>query len=276
MPDEPAVVATQEAPPNPAPRTRGRAAITAPPPEAPPQAQPLPDFQTALDALNQHLAKGTPEYEERLGILRSHGLIAGVAGSIAESMKKADNERAAADAAIEAARAKEQELLDLAENDPEEFAARFRTQAQADRARQELEDLRTTEQQRIASQIGLAARDLPELQDLDLAEQRKIADALAHASADQMLAVYNAVLIDITADRRATARMEAEFPNRLAAELEAKEAETNAQRVRNGTAPSLGVRAREPASDEPDYRLDPVGYLKWIDAGGRRRLATRG
>ena len=256
--------------PVPATRTRGKAAAPAPEPVAEPQ---IPDFDTALAALSSHLVKGTPEYEERLAKLRSHQVVAGVAGSIAASMRRADDEQArlAADAAAAAAR--EKELLDLAENDPEEFAARFRTQAQADKAKQELENLRSKEEQRIAGQIGLAARDLPELQDLTVAEQRKIADRLAGVPADRVLGAYNTVLIDVAADRRASARLEAELPVRVAAEREAWAAESNAGRLRTNAAPGLGIAARPPTPDEPDFRLDPVGYLNWINNGGRNRLA---
>ena len=115
-------------------------------------------------------------------------------------------------------------------------------------------------------------RDLPELQNLTLAEQRKIADRLVGLGPDQILPAYNTVLIDIVADRRTAARIESEIPSRVRTEVEAQMAETNAQRLQQSAAPRLGIAPRAPRSDEPDFRADPMGYLNWINSGGRARL----
>lgn len=264
---------TEAAPPTAvAPRTRA-ARVPIVPPVAP--SRPVAEYETLMAQLSAHLAEH-PEDQERF---RSHGIVNGIVGEMADKLAERKQsvlrEREALEAAAAAARAKEQELLDLAENDPEAFAERFRTQAQADRALKELKDHENLVEQRIAGQIGLAARDLPELQTLTIPEQRKIADALSGVSSDRVIGVYNTVLIDIAADRRAETRMEREFPTRLAAEVEAKLAETNAARLRTSAAPALGTAARLAASDEPDFRADPMGYLSWIQKGGRDRL-TKG
>lgn len=218
-----------------------------------------------------HLDTHLREHPELRDKLRSNSIVAGIAGNLAEQRQAILKEQQELEAAKAAATAKEQELLDLAENDPEEFAARFRTQAQADKAKAELENLRAKEEQRIAGHIGLAVRDLPELQTLDLSEQRKIADALARVPSDQVLGVYTRTVIDIAAHRRALALAEAQFPTRLEAEKQAWTAQQNAVRIRNGAAPNLGVAARTPASDEPDFRADPMGYIKWAET--QRRLS---
>ena len=238
------------------------------PTEAPPK---IPDFDTVLAQLNAHLTKESPDYSEKIAKLKGHSVVAGVAGSIAESMKRIDSEQARLDAASKAASDKEEELLRLAEEDPEEFASRFRTQAQADKALRELEELRTKEEQRIAGQIGLAIRDMPEMQNLTLSEQREIANALAGVSADRVLAAYNAVVLKVASRRQTASLIEAQKPAWLAAEKEAWVAEQNGARLRSGVAPALGIAPRPPASDEPDFRADPTGWLKWNDDQRARR-----
>ncbi len=231
----------------------------------------LPDFDTALAAIEQHLVKGAPDYEERLAKLRSHRVVAGVAGSIADSMRKAQDASAAIEAAAASAKAERERLREMARNEPEAFADQFLSQEEADEVRQKLESLRETEEKRIAGHIGLAVRDLPELQELSLSEQRKIADALAGVPSDQVLGVYTKTVIDIAADKRAEAVKERDYPARLEAELAAAQTAASASRLRSAPAPSLVTGANSPPTDIPDPIRDPAGYVRWIDAGGRRR-----
>ncbi len=263
------VIETQETTPTPPVRTRGKAAIA---PETPPvEAPSLPDFDTVLSHLNAHLTKDDPEYADKLAKLRADRTVAGVAGGIAETMRKAQDAQAQLERQQEAERAERQRLLDMARDEPEEFAAQFLSQQQADDMKRQLEALETKAQTHIAGQVGLVVRDLPELQEMNTNELRRMADAMSGAHGDDVLGIYVKTAIDIAADKRAASKVEADFPARLQAEIEARETANNANRLRSTAAPSLDTGRPSSFTDEPDFRTDPAGYARWVDNGGRRR-----
>lgn len=268
MPEEiPEPTPLQETVPEPkAPtrRTRATAAVVegSPAPAFDPQV-----FLADLDAR----AKEHPELVEGL---RKNRMVMGIAGELGEKIAQrtlTEKEAAAAEAAV---KQRERELMDLAESDPDEFVAHWLGEKRGELAKRELEELKSKEDTAIAALIGHAARDLHEGQELTVEEKTEIANALAGISdRQQMLAAFNKANAQVAARRMARDLVEAEFPERLKAELEAREVATKVATVRSAPAPDL--RRGEPTgSGEPDHRADPVAWNKWYESThlvGRRR-----
>lgn len=230
-------------------------------------------FDALMEQVNQHLKKDAPDYAEKIAKLRSHPVVGGVAGSIADQQRRIQAEQDRIEQEASAAKKAQDDLLRLAEEDPEEFAARFRTQAQADKARAELENLRESEEKRIAGLIGVSTRELLGDEPLNVGEQRRIADALARSPRDKVLATYEATMLDILADRRSLTKAETLYQARFQEDYEARRLEENTNRIRTAPAPDLRAATTAVLTDAPDPISDPAGYVRWIDGGGRRRTA---
>lgn len=239
--------------------------IENPPIETPP-VEPTDEFTTQFDQWART--------DEGKAYLKKHDVVAGIAGSIAEtklSLTREQERAAAAEAAVEAER---QAMLDLARNDPDEFAAKFLTQAEAEHAKQEIESLRARERQAIGSRLGRAYRDAPEFQQepLTVSEYEALTKAvMAAKSEDEQLDAYARTMNTFTARRMAKPLAQSEYEARLAEEREAAVAQANANRLRTSAAPPLGIAPSVGGNDEPDFRTDYQGWLRWNDAQKARR-----
>jgi hypothetical protein len=221
------------------------------------------------DELQTHLNELERLYRERpdaKDAISKHQLVAGIAGGIGDRRfreKEEASNREAAERAIEAEQAR---LLQLAEDDPEAFAEKFRSEKAAERARKELETLQTKARETVGTHIGRAVRDLPEWKDLTAAEVGRIQRATSGLPEEQVLGVYVKTVADIVADRRAEQKMD----QRVAKEKEAWEQEQAASRVRNGASPNLR-RGAPGGADEPDFRSDYKGWIKWDEERRKQR-----
>lgn len=245
-----------------------------PAPEAPAEPEELRPWENVLADLNRHLETAPDEVREAL---RKHQVVSGLAGQIAQGLASRQVENERAQLAAEAARNREQELLRLAEEDPDAFAAQFRTEKQAEIARKELEEIRLDERRQLTEQLSRANASLPEWGELSPAEQSKVAKAIVNVPSAQVFAVYQAAVVDVIADRRAAKRTEAEWATRLAQEKEAWEAEQAAKRTKSTPAPNLrSGTAAQRDSDEPDFDTDREEWDRWYENNERlRKLAKR-
>lgn len=237
----------------------GAVAEATPPGDSSQPLIPLADLLGSIEAHHKADPKATRT------ALRSHSIVGGVAGDIAEQANKEKATREATEAA-EAARQKQlDDLLQLAEDDPEAFAEKFRTQAQADKARAELQNLELNAQRAVAASVRENTAKLPEFQEqpLTLEEKERLVKGLKGLDNKAATATYPVLIADILADRRAAKRVESAKPEWLKAEREAWEAESVGTRVRTTAAPTLAAGRVAVASDEPNFRTSPGEWLQW-------------
>lgn len=261
--DQSLVVTEPIVEPKAAPRARGKAAVAEP-------VVPPFDPQALLTELETR-AKDHPELVEGL---RKHRLVMGIAGELGEKIAQrtlSAKEAAAAEAAL---KRREQELMNLAESDPDAFAEHWLGEQRGKLARKELEELQSTQDTAVAELVGHAVRDLHDGAELTVEEKTEIANAIAGITdRQQMLAAFTKANARVAARREARSLAEAEFPERLRAEIEARDVANRATAVR--TAPAPDLRRGEPAgSGEPDHRTDPVAWNRWYESThsvGRRR-----
>lgn len=231
-----------------------------PQPPAPDPQPALPDVPS-LDALTAQLDALTPDQRKELA---THPVVAGIAGGIANRLYQERSAKDSQEAAGRAAKDEFDRLVAMATDDPEAFASQFLTQAQAKKMQSELENLRSTERERLATQIGQALRDLPADERPDHEDLAKIARAIAGKSDDDQFVITHKMITDVVATRRAAKLAAGQTAERLAEERKAWEADQAAKRTRSGPAPDVRP-ASTAGKDEPDFRRDPRAWNLWYE-----------
>lgn len=205
--------------------------------------------------------------------LRSHPKFWGIVGSELESRRERweqeNNDRLAA----EAAKKLEQELLELAERDPDALADRFKTDVLNRQKQQEIASLHSGARGQLARQIGQAYRAMPEWAELTAADHEEFFKALAGKSDDEALAVFNRVAAEKIAEVRSRKQIETWKQTDLQKEREAIRLEEQTRLLQGGDRPGIGrTRGNGTISDEPNWRTEPQKWDAWYarTAGSRR------
>lgn len=217
----------------------------------------LPDLDRAtLLALLDRNAED-PDFRKEL---RSRRAVAGIAGEIAQGLRKEDETRAQR----EAAEAREQELLRMAAEDPVGFAQKFQVDYEAQRTQKEAAEMRTNLRKEFGERIGNAIWSIPEAKELTQDEMAQITASLANLPEDEVLGAFTSASVKALSHRLAL-KLHAEWKAKdLAKELAAAKKADNAARLKSQTAPSMarsGGGAVEP-------KFDPTpgsAWNKWYD-----------
>lgn len=231
--------------------------------EAPAITEAPSDPGTTLTALMDQMQALITEHPDAKQTLRSHPVVSGIAGEIAKRQtdQALETERAAA-TATENARQR-QEMLDLARDDPEAFAAQFLTKEQASAAEKKLKDLQAAERESIHAAIGKATREILGDDEMTKDELEYVATAMAGKPESEVLPAYHKAVVEVLAQRRGRSLADTTVAERLKTERAAWEAEGTARRARTLPAPDLATGAAA-ATDEPANSNSPE-WRKWYD-----------
>lgn len=199
--------------------------------------------------------------------VRKHPKFAGIVGGERQRWQ-ADYERTQQASAETAARAKaEEELRQLAEQNPVAFADKWLSSEQARQQQERLAALEANARQAIGTQIGAAMHAIPEWESAasDPEVLARLAAAMQGKTGDDVLAAWNTTALGIVAERRANALFEQRVAERIKAERAAWETEAAAQGFRFSERPDLVRAGRHPngADPEPDFLRDAKAWDAW-------------
>jgi len=239
------------------------------PDEPKPTPEPIvetPIERPPLEDVMGHLDYYLREHPEAREALRTHSVVAGIAGEIGERIA---NTRLAGVAAENEAKAAEDALqrqLKMADEDPEGFAAQFTEVTRGKIAERDLRSVTLKERKELANLIGQAVADLPEGK-FSTDELAEISTALVGVPDQKVIAVYTRTTNDIIARKRAE-RMTAErIEARVRDEREAWETEAAGKRVKASPAPNLrSGTAPQKDTDEPDFIRDKKAWDNWYES----------
>lgn len=189
----------------------------------------------ALDAMLERAYAADPKAaSERL---KKHRAIGGIAGSIAERQLADINQRQEGERQAEAMRKAREELDDMAQNRPLEFADKYLNTRQAEQTQQRISAVEQNAAKKLMEQIGAAYHGIPEWAELTDDEKGKLREAVAEAPDGEALPRFNKVALDIVADRRSSKRLN----DRLDEEKKAWRKEWEAERLGRTRGPDLRV-----------------------------------
>ena len=243
MADEPQATASQEA--------------------AAPAAPELPDLDPEAIAAVLNRYQDAPDKRAALvDKLRTHPLVANIAGDLAERQRR-EREQEAARKAIEDEQAR---LRKLADEDPETFASELKVRWDKEAADKRVADLRATTRQEFIQRLGTALKGIPEATELTAEEHARLTKALAGATEDDVLPIFQRFMTDLVADKRAAKKADEAIAERLKAERKAWEKEQADKRLKARPTPSVGTSPTGTAQDtgEPKDFLSPE-WAAWYD-----------
>lgn len=237
MPDEEKIEVPQEPQPTPAEET-------AQPPEAP-----------KVVPFDEWIASATPDE-----IMR-HPKIAGIHGqrlqSERERVKREEQERRDREAYDKAQR----EMEELANTDPEEFAKKYLSTKEQEKIRQNQKLARDEIQKKYAEEIGRTLRVLTNGEELSPEEFNRLQAAMTGKADEEAIGAFNAVAVDIIADRKLAKSMAKYRNEEMAKEREAIRAELAAEKLQNSERPDM-ARGTSPKPFDPT-QLPPAEFSKW-------------
>ena len=230
----------------------------------PPDRPPWEEVRGHLD----HYLRESPEVREEL---RSHEVVAGIAGEIGQRLAKTQLQQQRTEPAEKASDDALQAQLKLAEEDADAFAAQFTSETRAKIARQELQQIASKERKTLTEHIGRAMNDLPEWRELTRDDMAELAQAVSGVPDDQIFGAWIAKGTELVARKRAGKETEARLTERLKSEREAWDTEQAATKVKATPAPNLrSGNAAGTDSGEP-----PVGTPAWDEWYETRHRLTR-
>jgi len=169
----------------------------------------------AADPVAEWLASASPDE------IAKNPRVAGILGSRLQ-LEREKIRREFGEEQERAAREKaQQELDELAQNDIVEFSRRYLTKREQERIAADLANLKTSTRTEFTQQLGRSYQRLPELKDLTPTETETLHRAIAGKSEDEFLESFNLAMVDIAAERRATAKVAKFRDTELAKEREA-------------------------------------------------------
>lgn len=221
--------------------------------ETPTPEAPVYDWRKALD--------DAPTEE-----LRRHPKFAGIVGSEKQTWQQqwANEQQARADA--DARTKAEQELRDLAQQNPVAFADKWLSSEEARQQQDRLTALEASARQQIATSIGAAMHAIPEWADVagDAEAQAYLMAQVQGKGPDEILPAWNKAAIELVTARRARALAEKLVADRLTAERAAWETEAAAQGLVRSDRPDLVRGGRVANADpEPDDVANPREWHAW-------------
>lgn len=222
MPDEPItaeVPQTVDVVPEVAPPTE------TPTPEPPPAAV-TPSWQEILE---------TVDPKE----LRKHPRFAGTLGPEIQRAVQAREQQIKIEEQAIAARAAEENLRKLAQEDPVTFAEQWLSQTEQDNIRQQMSNIHGQAKHEIAVSIGQAYQNIPEWSDLTEADHESLASALAGKSENEVIPIFNQKALELIADKKATKLFSAWKDRELPKVREAIRQEEAAKLLTTSVAPDV-------------------------------------
>jgi hypothetical protein len=205
--------------------------------------------------------------------LRNHPKFWGMVGSELESRRERWERDNSERLAVEAAKKLEEELLDLADRDPDALADRFKTDVFKRRQEQGVASLRSGAREEMIRNIGQAYRAMPEWAELTPADHQEFYEALAGKKDDEVLPTFNALAAKKIGDVRARKQIDTWRQTDLQKEREAIRLEEQTRLLQGGDRPGIGrTRGNGTISDEPNWRTEPRKWESWYaqNAGSRR------
>jgi hypothetical protein len=206
--------------------------------------------------------------EDLLGHKRFAGILGQRLGE-AKSRWEAEAAAAAAEKAQQDAYEKLQaELLQMANDDPDAFAERYKKDSAAEKfqrqIRQQIASHGEQTVQQIGRSVGEALRATPGWEKLTPDDHATLLQAVSNLPVDQVLGVYTSKALDILAGVRAREAVDTFRKTELDKDRAATRTEMQAEALLNGARPQIGrVRGSETLSDEPDYNRNPREWDAW-------------
>jgi hypothetical protein len=192
--------------------------------------------------------------------LRKHKRFAGILGGTLQQAQ-ATWEQTRKTEEVRVAREKaEQELVELAQNDPIAFAERFQTQREADLARRQLENMQMDTAKKYMHQIGMSVGNTFNLSAEDVA---KIGEELAGKPDDEVLPTFNLAAIKLVTAREAVRMFEEWREKELPKERDALKQELAAERLKGQPAPS--IRRSVPPGNVKPHQLPEKEFDAWYE-----------
>jgi hypothetical protein len=205
--------------------------------------------------------------------LRSHPKFWGIVGSELETRRQRWESDNAARLEAEASKKLEEDLLALADNDPDALAERFKTDVFKRRQEQGVASLRSGAREEMVRNIGQAYRALPEWAELTPADHQEFYEALAGKKDDEVLPTFNALAARKIAQVQARKQIDTWRQTDLQKERDAIRLEEQTKLLQGGDRPGIGrTRGNGTISDEPNWRTEPGKWEAWYSrtAGSRR------
>lgn len=196
--------------------------------------------------------------------LREHPRFKGILGSELEARRLTWESQNNARLAAEAAQKFENELLELADKDPDALADRLKSDVLTRRQQQEVATLRSGERDQIARQIGQSFRALPEWSELTAADHEEFFKALAGKKDEEIIPTFNRVAAERIAEVRSRKQTAAWQSTELEKQREAIRLEEQNKLLVGGDRPGIGrARGNGAISDEPNWRTEPQKWEAW-------------
>ena len=193
-------------------------------------------------AAGQPPAPAAPDYASMLAqipddVLQSDRRLQSRIGNLGQRFAESARQQIEAEAQRRETAAAEARLLELAEQDPFSFSAKYLKDHATSQARQEVENLRQSEQEALMRAVGTAYGNLPEWRDImaDPDNAQRLAQAVAGRQGADIVAAFNATALDLVAERRSAKRPIDD------SEIEARVQERLAARLRGETVPDMSA-----------------------------------
>lgn len=243
----------------------------------PKEATPQPGAGGAAQTGDSAAVDTSPEWARYLETaptdeLKKHPKIAGLVGDLADKAwrkKQAEHD----DAARSRAQAEAEAALErLADEDPEAFAARFKSDKERERAIRQFQSLRNDTRAEFANAVGSAYRDAPGWDDVDHA---KLMQAVAGKPDDEVIVAFHKEamrqLTEINSKKSAKALYEEWREKELPKEREALRKEIAAEMLKK--EPKPGLTRGKAAGVSNDWASIPIGpeYDRWYEKNVLKR-----
>lgn len=189
-------------------------------------------------------------------------------GNAAQKQAARERERLQAEAYEQARREREEQLMKEAEENPYAFSQKWLSTKAQERATEELNGLRARTQTEYATAIGRSLAELPEWGQMTPEEMQTLIDRASNLADEDVLPTFNRAAIDLVADKRAQARLEAEMSKRIAAERKAWETDQEARRLKGEDSPDL--RAGQPTAAPNIHAMSDAEFNRFYEANIRR------
>jgi hypothetical protein len=222
--------------------------------EVVPEQQAAPEPEPDLEVLSKWLDKAPAD------LLRKHSRFQGILGSEQHRLRTSwEQDRKAQEEADAAARA-EEELLNLAREDPITFAEKYLTKSEAERVQSQIGKVRADTASSLMHQIGSSFSKEFSLTSEDVSS---IATELQGKSEDEILPAFNIAATRLVAAREAQRIFEDWKTKELDGERKAIKDEVAADLMKKEPAPSVR-RSTLPSTVKP-HQLSPQDFDKWYE-----------
>ncbi len=200
----------------------------------------------------------TPNWQELLEKadakeLRKHPKVAGIIGSEIQRAIQAERQRLQEEEARKASDLTEQELLRFSEENADYIKEKYPkvyehlTRVQRQRIERELQDIHGKTRHELATAIGRAIAEIPEWKDLAESDHQKLAEELRGKAEDEVIPLFQRLVTDMVADKRARRIYEQWKEKELAKAREAIRQEEAAKLLKTSEAPDITKPKGQPS-----------------------------